>query len=402
MRVATRIAAAFGVLVSAAALSPSAAAADIAITIWAPTEQAAVIREQLVEGFRGHPVNVVDMKAEDIPGALGSVDAAGAPDVIWADATSTARLVSDHVVKDLPISAGLSAQFANGIRTAFRYGFDDYGLPVTVSNVALVVNLKLAATPPATFGQLVRRARLLMDDGQATVGLAVGQGGPGDEHLLGPLFTGLGGYLFGKDPAGGLDPYNLGLATAALLANADRIDAWNKAGLFSADLSPAQAQRAFSAGRAPFWITGPSSRPIIDSLPFDVAVTSVPPIVKGLAATPFLSVEGVMVTVYADRHGVGDLAAGLVRRHFGSPRVQAQLARATLTAPAIAGATVSSPVRDFASAGQGGRPLPNIPQAAAVLLSFRQAWSQATGGDAAIPARTAFANAQRAALRAIG
>lgn len=401
MRVAHRLASA-AVACSAVVLAPGTATAATGLIVWAPSEQASVIREQLDDGFRGQPVIVVDKDADAIRRDLATVDATSAPDVIWADATWTGQLVGDRLVKRLPLSAGLRARFPANLLEAFRYGFADYGVPVTVAGDALVVNLSLVPEPPQTFAELQRTARRLVAANTASVGLAVGQGGLGDAHLLAPLFTGLGGYLFGKDPAGGLDPYNIGLGAPALLANADRIDGWNDSGLVSAQLSPARAQRTFVNGRAPFWITGPRSRQLIDRLPFDVAVVAVPPIVKGVVARPFLTVAGPMVTVYADRHGVGDLAAGLAQRYFASTRAQEDLASSTGTAPALRAAKVSAPVERFAAASRRGTPLPNIIQAEAVLASFRLAWARATSGAEAIPARVAFGDAQRAALQAVG
>lgn len=381
---------------------PAASAAGPGLIIWAPAKQGAILRDQLADGFRGNPVTVVDKDAAGILRDLQTIDLARAPDVIWADATWTGELVRDRVVRRLPLSQGLRARFPQNVLAAFRYGYGDYGVPVTITNDALVTNLDLVPVGVTTFGELERIADRLVAAGDATVGLALGQHGPGDEYFLGSLFTGLGGYLFGKDQAGGLDPYNIGLASPGLLANAGRIDGWNESGLVSATLTPAQAARAFASGRAPFWITGPGSLVAINELPFDVAITPVPPIVRGIAPLPLLAVQGAMVTVYADRHGVGDLATTLVRRYFSSAAAQTALARATATVPAAADATVPAALRGFARAGSGGTPLPNIVQGGVLLLAFRQAWAAATAGDGAVPARTAFADAQRAVLQSIG
>ena len=402
MRVARLLA---GALVAGLPLSLLAAPAHGAtdgLIVWAPEAQAAVIRDQLAEGFRGAPVTVVTTEVGDVAAGLRTVDAAIAPDVIWGDAASTGALVADRTVRRLPLSAALRAQFPPNLLDAFRYGFADYGVPVTVENVALVVNLDLVPQVPETFRELERSSRRLLASNRASVGLAVGQGEPGAEALLGPLFTGLGGYLFGKNASGGLDPYNLGLSSAALQSNAERIDQWNDDGLVVADLSVAQAQRAFVSGRAPFWITGPDSRPVLEALAFPVAIGSIPPIVDGREALPFLEVQGAMVTVFADRRGTGDLATALVRRYFAQSAAQAALAAATRTAPALREARVSRAVADFARAGAGGVPLPNIVQADAVWGPFRVAWAQATAGASAVPAATTFARAQQSVVRAIG
>ena len=148
MRVARLLA---GALVAGLPLSLLAAPAHGAtdgLIVWAPEAQAAVIRDQLAEGFRGAPVTVVTTEVGDVAAGLRTVDAAIAPDVIWVDAASTGALVADRTVRRLPLSAALRAQFPPNLLDAFRYGFADYGVPVTVENVALVVNLDLVPQVP--------------------------------------------------------------------------------------------------------------------------------------------------------------------------------------------------------------------------------------------------------------
>ena len=48
-----------------------------------------------------------------------------------------------------------------------------------------------------------------------------------------PFFSGLGGYVFGANKAGNLDPSNIGVASKAFLKNAALIDKWNKEGLIN-------------------------------------------------------------------------------------------------------------------------------------------------------------------------
>ena len=48
-----------------------------------------------------------------------------------------------------------------------------------------------------------------------------------------PLFSGLGGYIFGTNSAGNLDPSNIGVANPKFLKNAKIIDGWNKTGFIN-------------------------------------------------------------------------------------------------------------------------------------------------------------------------
>ena len=72
-----------------------------------------------------------------------------------------------------------------------------------------------------------------------------------------PFFSGLGGYVFGKNTAGNLDPSNIGVANPAFLKNAPLIDKWNKEGLINSKTDYSTCDTAFTKGQTPFWITGP-------------------------------------------------------------------------------------------------------------------------------------------------
>ncbi len=379
-----------------------AAAADRPLVIWAPDDRASALVAQLHDGFRGVPVSVVAKSPADLRAELATVALTDAPDLIWAENAWTGELAGDGLVVPVPLSQGMREQFPGNVLDGFQFGFDSYGVPVGFRNVALVSNLDLVPRSPTTFSQLERRALALVADGRAKVPLAVGQGARGSAVVLAPLFTGLGGYLFGRNAAGSLDPYNVGIASPALLGNAARIDRWNDTGLLVGGMTARSALRSFVAGEAPFWITGLWSAAALRSVPFPVEVTPVPPIVDGLVPAPLLGIEGIMVTRYAEAHGSLDAALALARRHFGDPAVQAELAAVMGAAPARSGAAMGRLVREFFDAGRHGVAMPNIPQADLAWGPLSEAWQRSTRGTGAVPARGAFSAAQRDVLQAVG
>ena len=52
-----------------------------------------------------------------------------------------------------------------------------------------------------------------------------------------PFFSGLGGYVFGTNKAGNLDPSDIGVANPKFLKNAPLIDKWNKEGLIRSQVN---------------------------------------------------------------------------------------------------------------------------------------------------------------------
>ena len=63
------------------------------------------------------------------------------------------------------------------------------------------------------------------------------QGAGGDAYHMYPFFSGLGGYVFGTNKAGNLDPSDIGVANPKFLKNAPLIDKWNKEGLIRSQVN---------------------------------------------------------------------------------------------------------------------------------------------------------------------
>ena len=122
-------------------------------------------------------------------------------------------------------------------------------------------------------------------------------------------------------------------------------------------------------------------------------------------SVPFLGVQGVFVTKYAQQHGVGSAAIDLVTNYMAQPSSQAAVALAGGRPPANINAAklVKDPVlAAFGKAGAGGVPLPNIPQMASVWTDLGGAWVKSTRGAGAVKARTAFVTASRNIANKIG
>ena len=95
-----------------------------------------------------------------------------------------------------------------------------YGVPTQIENIGLVVNTSLVKVP-TTFAQLEQEALAFKKKvARGTFGIAVQQGSAGDAYHMYPFFSGLGGYVFGTNSAGNLDPSNIGVANKTFLKNA--------------------------------------------------------------------------------------------------------------------------------------------------------------------------------------
>jgi arabinogalactan oligomer/maltooligosaccharide transport system substrate-binding protein len=396
------------VAVISATVAASATAAHKAgpnIVIWTDQDRAAAVTKvaNAWAATNGATIQVVTKNFGDIRDNLGTVAAADAPDVITAAHDWTGQLAANGLVQPLYPSKAVRAQFPSYTLNAFSYGTAVkklYGIPVAVENIGLVVNTALAKVP-TSFSQLESEALKVKKQKHQTFGIAVQQGSGGDAYHMYPFFSGLGGYIFGTNKAGNLDPSDIGVANPTFLKNAGLINKWNKEGLINSKVDSATAQNAFLKKQAAFWVTGPWNADTLKKSGLKFKVVQVPAIVR--PSVPFLGVQGFMVTKYAAVHGVGSAATDLVTNYLANPSSQTQLAAANGRPPANISAHSSDPVLgQFLAASKGGVPMPNIPQMSSVWNDLGQAWVKSTKGSGATPAASAFKSAARSIADKIG
>jgi maltose-binding protein MalE len=375
------------------------------IVIWTDADRAAAVTKvaNAWAASSGATIQVVTKQFGDIRDNLGTVAAADAPDVITAAHDWTGQLAANGLVEPIFMSNANKTHFPSYTTNAFSYGTAVkklYGVPVAVENIGLVVNTKLAKVP-TTFSQLESEALKVKKAKHQTFGIAVQQGSGGDAYHMYPFFSGLGGYVFGTNKAGNLDPSDIGVANPTFLKNAPLIDKWNKEGLLSSKVDSSAAQNAFLKQQTAFWITGPWNSDLLKKSGLQFKVVQVPAIAK--PSVPFLGVQGFMVTKYATVHGVDSAAKDLVTNYMATPSAQTQLAAANGRPPANLAAKSSDPVlAQFSAASKGGVPMPNIPQMNSVWSDLGQAWVRSTKGSGSMAAAKSFKAASRSIAAKIG
>jgi len=401
-----RRAAAVAVALSALACAGPAAAKVAAppsatVTIW--TDHAGAVALTKVAGdwaaSNGVAVRVVEKNFGELRDDLATVSAAEAPDVAVAANAWTAALATTGLVIPIAPKKATLAHFPAATLDAFSYGPGVkrlYGVPVAVENIGLVVNTKLVRVP-TTWSRLEKSALAFKKRKKGNLGVAVQQGANGDAYHMYPFFSGLGGYIFGVNATGSLDPADLGVANKLFVRSSPLIDRWNREGLISSKTDAAAAQGAFLGGRAAFWVTGPWSIDALAKRPdLKIRIVQVPPIVR--PAVPLLGVQGYVVTRYAAAHGVDAAAKDLVGDYLATAAAQQALAAASGRYPASmeAATRVKEPyLRQFGRAGKGGVAWPNVPQIDTVWPDLGRAWAKSTRGPRAVKAATAFRTAAR-------
>lgn len=393
-----------GAIAAAAAMSASNATT---IRIWVDKDRLPALSKVANDwaATKGVTVEVVQKEQGDIRSQVRTVQAETAPDVIMGAHDWIGELSSNGSIVPLTVSRALLKQFPVGAIDAFSYGVAVkriYGAPLYVENVALITNTKLAKVPK-TWSDLEKSALAVKKKTKSPVGISVQQGSGGDAYHMYPFFTGLCGYIFGRNSAGNLDPSDIGVANKKFLANASTIDRWNKVGLIRSSVTDGIAKSLFLTGKTAFYVTGPWFLDDIKKSGLKFSVSAFPN--NKCTTSPFTGVGGLMVTKFVGEHGVESLAKDFVANYMmqAGPQTAHYAVGGRLPANLGAAAKVTDPyLRGFTKAAAVGNPMPNIPQMASVWTDLGQAWVRSTKGAGALPARRSFVGAQKSIALKIG
>jgi maltose-binding protein MalE len=347
-----------------------------------------VIREFADEygAANGLTVAVQELAFGDIRDRLIVAGPAGeGPDVIIGAHDWLGQLVTSGVVAPVDLSA-VESDFSEAAVLAFNYEGQIYGLPYAVENIALIRNTDLAPESPATFEELKETALGLVESGEATLPLALQENGNGDPFHNYPLFTALGGYVFGLNDDGSYNPDDLGLDSEGGLAAAEWFAQQATDGLIDVDVTYDVMIESFGQGNAPFAITGPWAITQPDTgfeatgVPY--VVEPIPP-VEGGTPRPFIGVQGFMVSAFAENPL---FAQTFLLDFMATEDAQLALFEAGGRPPAHLGAfeqaSTDPDIAGFGEAGIDGYPMPAIP----AMGSVWEAWTNAyqlvlTGSD---------------------
>ena len=240
LRVAAGLAVSALVAVVAVSTGTSATSQSAKIVIWADADRVPAVTKvaNAWAASKGVTVQVVQKQQGPIRSELSTVAVDTAPDVIVGAHDWVGELSGNGSIIPLSPSAATKKQFPAYALNAFSYGTAIkklYGAPVALENIALITNTKLAKVPKS-FADLEKQALASKKKTKSQVGLAVQQG-QGDAYHMYPFFSGLGGYVFGTNKAGNLDPSDIGVANPKFLKNAPLIDKWNKEGLIRSQVN---------------------------------------------------------------------------------------------------------------------------------------------------------------------
>jgi arabinogalactan oligomer / maltooligosaccharide transport system substrate-binding protein len=286
------------------------------------------------------------------------------PDILAHPHDTLGELVQQDLVRPIDLGATTN-QFVDVAIDALEVDGRLYGVPMAVENVALLTNRALSPQCPTSMEELTVQAGQLIAAGTSVKGVALGMqvGDTGDGYHWHPLYTAGGGYLFGRDQQGALDPEDLGVGKPGSVQAGVRLQDLADAGLVRADQSRQVLEKAFTLGKLAWWITGQWSLPAVTEAGIDLMVCPVPSWSDGAPSQPLVGVQALflssaaqnpeLATDFLTQYATGEEFQDGMMESGRPPARKASLDKAVASDPVLAG---------FAAYAQQGVPMPSIPE----------------------------------------
>lgn len=223
---------------------------------------------------------------------------------------------------------------------------------------------------PATWDELVEVARKLTDREKGVYGFLLQN--PDPYHTF-PLFSATGGYVFGENPDGTLNPLDVGLNNEGAVRGLEIFDQLIEEGLVPVGIDYNTISALFNQGSVGMWITGPWALGDAKTAGIDYGFAPIPAI-DGGQPKPFVGVQGFMVSAFSQNK---ILAEAFLKEFVVSTETSLAMfdrdPRPPAYKPALAVVGEDPIVKGVGESGAAGVPMPSIPEMASVWT----AWSDA-------------------------
>jgi arabinogalactan oligomer/maltooligosaccharide transport system substrate-binding protein len=348
------------VLSGCAAAEPEAPQFEGSLTVWVDADRAGVL-EDIAAQFEEERGVTVELVTKDF-GAIRDdfitqAPTGNGPDIIVGAHDWLGKLVQNGVVAPLELG-DRAGEFQEVAITAMSYEGQNYGLPYSVENIAMLRNVDLVGEVPATFDDLIAAGEASGAEYPFLVGL---DPAAADPYHLYPLQASFGAPVFEITADGTYDPTALALGNEGGEAFAIQLAEWGAAGILNTNISGDIAREEFVAGKSPFFLTGPWNLPAIQEAGINYSIDPIPS-AGGETASPFVGVQGFFISSRSEN----TLAANeFLVNYIGTEAVQTALydvgGRAPALLTAFEAAKSNPDVAAFGEVGANGNPMPNVP-----------------------------------------
>lgn len=305
------------------------------------------------------------------------------PDVVVGAHDWLGSWVQNGVVA--PLTVDNAADFEEVATQAMSYEGQQYGLPVSIENIALIRNTDLDPNSHATFDEMIAAGQDVVAAGDAEFPFIVQLGPTADPYHLYPIQTSFGAPVFGTNADGSYNADDLQLGNAGGDQFAAKLAEWGSSGVLNINVDADIAIETFVDKKSPYIITGPWNLERIKDAGINYSIEEVPS-AGGQPSTPFVGVQGFFVSAKSEN---ALLANEFVVNYLGTEAVQTAVFEAGKRAPALKSAfdaAQSDPdVAAFGAVGAAGVPQPSIPAMGQVWGDWGATEAALISGEAGDP-----------------
>jgi arabinogalactan oligomer/maltooligosaccharide transport system substrate-binding protein len=304
------------------------------------------------------------------------------PDVVVGAHDWIGNLVQNSAIDPLQLSASDLSGYSPKAVQAVTYDNKLYGVPFGIEALALYRNTELAPKKPATMDEAIAEGQAAVKAGKAKSALNLPVGQLGDAYHMEPLFTSLGGYLFGQKDNGEYIPTDLGIGKPGSIAAAKRIAALGEKGenVLRTSISGDNSIALFTDKKAAFLVSGPWALGDVEKSGVKYDIQPLPGFKGGKPAAPFMGAQAFMVAANGKNKA---FAQEFVNTAVNTEDGMKIMFDGTKLPPAMLAVQkqVDDPnIKVFADAANQAAPMPAIPAMAAVWEPLGKAYAAIVGG----------------------
>ena len=376
-----------------AASSPAAAGstaaperADADLVIWTDNLKADPVRAFAEDFAADNGISVaVQVVSGEFQTALVTANAAGnGPDVFTGAHDMIGNLVQNGAIDPLQLAPDQLKGYTETAVKAVTYNESVYALPYGIETLGLFRNTSIAPEAPATLEDAFAKGQEAVAAQKVEVPFSLPQGNSGDAYHMQPLYTSMGGYLFGATAQGDPNPSDLGVGGEGSVAAARKIHELGESGtgVLKRSISVDNSISLFADGKAPYLVAGPWALNQVEKAGIPFEVTPIPGFEGQAAAQPFAGVQG----FYVASNGKNEaFAHEFVENAMNTEAGMTQMFEGAKLPPTMTSvrekiAGQNPAIETCASAAESAQPMPAIPEMAAVFAPLGQAFAAIVGG----------------------
>ncbi|PYG98831.1 sugar ABC transporter substrate-binding protein [Arthrobacter stackebrandtii] len=351
--------------------SDLAAGGASTITMWVDAERAPALKD-IAAKFKAETGIEVKLVVKDFSAVrddfITQVPTGKGPDLIVGPHDWVGKFVQNGVIAPVELGDKAAAFTATSIR-AMTFDGATYGVPYSVENIALLRNKALLPAAVTTFDEVVAAGKGVVDAGKAQYAFLVGlDPKQGDPYHLYPLQTSMGSAVFGTDAQGEYDAKQLVIGGPEGIAFAKKLVEWGDTGskVLNSNITGDIAKEEFKNGKSPYYLTGPWNVPDLQAAGIDLAIDPLPT-AGDHKAQPFVGVNGFFISA---KSANALATTSFVTNYLTTEDAQDSMFTTGGRPPALIAsfkkAAKDPIVEAFGKIGEGGVPMPAIPEMDAV------------------------------------